>query len=352
MSMTDGAAPAATNDGPLSIEDAVGLMNGPEPKDNEPATPPEEGDDGAAELESSADEADDTEPVEAPGEDEADDEPEEAPIKPPRTWTKAEKEAFASLPREHQQAIVERENERDSYYQRGLNEAAQKARNAEQREQAAEQARQQYENALPQLQQQFLAQFQAEFHDIKTWDDVSAMRQNDPMRYMAWQEAREKGQALAKQTQEAQQRQQQEAQQKWVEFVNRETEAFTEKAPEFANPETATKAQAQAREALIDVGFGEDELAAMWERGSPLTLRDHRLMLLVRDAVKYRNAQKAAKTAAKKPVPPVQRPGTASTKGEAQAVDLKILSDRLDRTGSIDDAVALLNARDRARRRA
>lgn len=345
MSMTDGAAPAAATDTSLSFEAAVGLMNGPRPDDeNEPATAEEPG----AEHESAPD-GDDAEPAEAPGETEDEDETEESPIQPPRTWTKAEKEAFASLPREHQQAIVARESERDSYYQRGLKEAADKQRAASAREQAAEQARLQYEAALPQLYQQFAAQFQSEFQDIKTWDDVSAMRQNDPMRYMAWQEAREKGTALQKQTSEAQQRQQQEQAERWVNYVNAETQAFTEKAPEFANPETATKAQAQAREVLIDLGFSEGELAAMWEQGQSLSLRDHRVMLLVRDAMKYRTAQKAAKTAAKKPVPPVQRPGNASSKGEGQAVDLKILDQKLSRSGSMQDAIALLNARSRKR---
>ncbi len=351
MSMTDGAAPAAANDGSLSFDDAVGMLGGQPPKDeNVPATPDEPV--GAAEPESTADKAGDTEPVEAPGETETDDEPDEAPIKPPRTWTKAEKEAFALLPREHQQAIVERESERDTYYQRGLQEAASKSKAAEAREQAAEQARQQYENALPALYQQFSAQFQSEFKDIKSWDDVANMRQNDPMRFMAWQEAREKGNMLRQQTEAAQQRQQQEAQQRWVQFVNAETEAFTSKAPEFANPETASKAQAKALEVLVDTGFGKDELAAMWDEGKPLSLRDHRVMLLVRDAMKYRDAQQAAKTATKKPVPPVQRPGTAPAKGEAQAVDLKILNDRLTKTGRLEDAVAILNAKDRARRRA
>ena len=38
MSNTDGAAPAAPSDGPLTFSDAVGLMNQPPKDDNEPAT--------------------------------------------------------------------------------------------------------------------------------------------------------------------------------------------------------------------------------------------------------------------------------------------------------------------------
>lgn len=347
MSMTDGAAPAAADNISLSVDDAVGLLGQP-PKDDEPATAE---DAGAADNESPPD-GEDAEPEEAPGEAETDDEPEEAPIKPPRTWTKAEKEAFALLPREHQEAIVARESERDAYYQRGLQEAASKARQAEAREAAAEQARQQYENALPALLQQFTSQFQAEFKDIKTWDDVSAMRQNDPMRYMAWQEAREKGQALAQQAQQAQQRQQQEEERRFADFVSEQDAKFLEARPEFADEKKAAQLQSEVAGMLVDdYGFSKDELQQHWF-GKPTSLRDHRWQLIVADALAYRKAKAAAKTAAKKPVPPVQRPGTAPAKGEAAAVDLKILNDKLTRSGSIDDAVALLNARNKVRKRA
>ena len=349
MSMTDGAAPAAANEGALSLADAVGLMNSQRPEEREePATSeelgaaegsPPDGDDAAA--------GDDQPPGDDEGHEAAgDDLP---PLKAPKSLTQAERALFDSLPRDLQETWTNRERDRDTFYRKGHDEAAAKAKAAEAREQAAEQARLQYEQALPQVLQQFASQFHAEFQDVKTWDDVEAMQRNDPMRFQAWQIARDKGTALQQQAQQAQQRQYQEAANRWVDFVNRETQSFAEKAPEFANPETMAKAQAQARDVLIEVGFGEDELAGMWEQGNPLSLRDHRVMMLVRDAMKYRAAQKAAKTAAKKPVPPVQRPGTASAKGEAHAVDVKILNDKLSRSGRLDDAVALLNARSRKR---
>jgi hypothetical protein len=46
------------------------------------------------------------------------------PIDPPRSWTKAEKERFQSLPRETQEYLHTREQEREREFRRGQNEAA------------------------------------------------------------------------------------------------------------------------------------------------------------------------------------------------------------------------------------
>lgn len=351
MSMTDGAAPAATSSESLSFDDAVGLLNQP-PQEDESATPPEDGEEGAA-HEESAPEGEDAGPdEEAPGETETDDEAEEPPITPPRTWTKAEKEAFALLPREHQQAIVDRESERDSYYQRGLQEAAAKAKAAEAKAAEADKARQQYESALPTLYARLQGDFQAKFADIKTPQDVEVMRLNDPMRWMEYKDARDTLWSTYNEAQAAQQRQQQEEMQRFAGYVSEQDAEFLKKRPEFADAEKATKLQSEVAAMLTDdYGFSTEELQQHWS-GRPTTLRDHRWQLVVADALAYRKAKAAAKTATKKPVPPVQRPGAAPAKGEAAAVTLKILDEKLTRSGRIDDAVAFLNAKDKARKRA
>jgi hypothetical protein len=46
-----------------------------------------------------------------------------------------------------------------------------------------------------------------------------------------------------------------------------------------------------------------------------LSLRDHRIQLAILDAVKWRDAQQAKAKIAAVPKPPVQRPGTAPSKG-------------------------------------
>ena len=68
------------------------------------------------------------------------------------------------------------------------------------------------------------------------------------------------------------------------------------------------------------------------------------------DAGKYRLMMKARDAAVAKPVPPVQRPGMATTRGERDRADLRTLSTRLSTSGDIKDAVALYQARKSSKR--
>jgi hypothetical protein len=68
------------------------------------------------------------------------------------------------------------------------------------------------------------------------------------------------------------------------------------------------------------------------------------------DAGKYRLMIKAKDAAAAKPVPPVQRPGTARSPAEREHADLRSLNARLSSSGNIKDAVALYNARKSSKR--
>jgi hypothetical protein len=68
------------------------------------------------------------------------------------------------------------------------------------------------------------------------------------------------------------------------------------------------------------------------------------------DAGKYRLMMKAKDAATAKPVPPVQRPGTARSPAEREHADLRTLNARLSSSGNIKDAVALYNARKSSKR--
>jgi hypothetical protein len=59
----------------------------------------------------------------------------------------------------------------------------------------------------------------------------------------------------------------------------------------------------------------------------------------------HRMMMKARDTAFSKELPPVQRPGMATTRSERDRGDLRTLSVRLSNSGSIKDAVALYQAR-------
>ncbi len=334
------AAPTPDPKMGVSEEDAAAFLR--DRRAGKPAAPEPA---AAAELESTSQEEDAAAPEEHPGETDETDPAGEPPISPPKSWTRAEKDAFASLPREHQQSIVDRETERESYYRKGHDEAAQKARAAEAKEQAAEQARQQYEQALPSLLQSFQAQFATEFQDIKTWADVESMQENDPLRFQRYQLARDKGQSLQREAEQAQHRQRQEGAKRWQDFVAAEDAKFLDKAPEFKDAKKAASMASDARAMFSDLGFSGEELTGAWEHGQPLSLRDHRVQLLLRDALRYRAAQKAAKAAQPKPVPPVQRPGVATPRGESSSTNIRDLTNKVKSTGSVDAAVALLRAR-------
>jgi hypothetical protein len=73
------------------------------------------------------------------------------------------------------------------------------------------------------------------------------------------------------------------------------------------------------------------------------------VQLLIRDATLWREAQAKAKAATARPVPPVQRPGAAPSQGAASEAQIQALSKRLESTGSLRDAAALVRARRTAR---
>src|SRR5581483_5301032 len=135
----------------------------------------------------------------------------------------------------------------------------------------------------------------------------------------------------------------------WSEFARRQDDLFKEKVPEFADGDKAAKLQSAAVGVLKDIGFAEGELVALWNGQRGISLRDHRLQLLIRDGIRYREAQQKARLAAAKPVPPVQRPGVAQPKGAARDAQLQALTTKLDKTGSLKDAARLLAERRKAR---
>lgn len=84
------------------------------------------GDDGATDPPDNqpGDDAPDASPPSVEDAPQADPEPVAPSVEPPASWTKAEKEAFATLPPAHQQAIADRERERTKTYRQGQDEAA------------------------------------------------------------------------------------------------------------------------------------------------------------------------------------------------------------------------------------
>jgi hypothetical protein len=258
------------------------------------------------------------------------------PIEPPRSWTKADKELFTSLPRETQERIAERERSREGDFLRRQAEAAEKLKGLSAKEQAVDQARQQYEAALPQLLLTLHDQQAGEFADIKTLTDAERVAREDWPRYLKWDLTQKKIAFAQQQMLEAQLRQASEQQQRFAQFSKRQDELFVEKVPEFADAKKGADLQSAAVTVLKDLGFDEAELAASWRGQKEFSLRDHRVQLLVRDATLWREAQQKAKAAVAKPVPPVQRPGVSHPKGAAQDAVIQNLNKQLENMSGVN----------------
>jgi hypothetical protein len=96
-------------------------------------------------------------------------------------------------------------------------------------------------------------------------------------------------------------------------------------------------------------GIEADEFMRLFN-SEPL-MRNATFQRMMYDAGKYRLMMRAKEAAATKPLPPVQRPGAATTRAEREHADLRTLSAKLSSTGDIKDAVALYHARKSSRRR-
>lgn len=336
--------PASSNE-PMSARDAanavVDFRNKRDAKENEQPEAPAE---AAAPAEESPAQADDGNPEEAPAETPETTEPEAIPpIEPPRSWTKEEKEEFKTYPREAQEKIARREQDREAALRRGQNETAEQRKAIDAERQKVEQARQQYEQALPALLQTLQQQQQGEFSDIKTINDIEKLAREDWPRYALWDAQQKKIAAVTQEMQAAQERQAQEYKSKWVEFSAKEDAKFLELAPEMADKEKATKIADASVAMLRDIGFTDQDLAKAWNGEASVSLRDHRIQLLIRNAVRYSEAQKVIK-APVKAVPQVQRPGVAQSRGADADLKIKSLDQQLERSGNWRDAAALLIA--------
>ena len=270
----------------------------------------------------------------------------EPPIEPPRSWTKEAKEQWQALPRNTQEYLAQREQERDRALRQSQNEAADKLKAISAKEQAAEQARQQYEAALPALMQSLQDAQSGSFADIRNVDDVTRLANEDPFRYLQWQAHQTKVQAVQQELRSAQERQSQEHKSKWTDEVREFDRQFVE------GLSTADKAKyedfkKEAPEYLEAKGFKAQELSE-YANGKPLSIYHPAVQSLILDGLKFQAAQKASAAAkanlAQKPVPPVQRPGTARPTGQAGVETIQNLSAKLERTGEKRDLAALIGA--------
>lgn len=288
-------------------------------------------------------------PDEVPAEtQEAEDQEENLPpIEPPRSWTKEDKELFASLPRETQENIADRERSRERDFLNRQNEAAEKLKGLTAKEQQVEQARQQYESALPMLLQTLQQAQQGEFSDIKTMADVEKLAREDWPRYALWDAQQKKIAAVAQEVRAAQDRQVSEFQSKWSEFADKQDKLLIERMPHLKDTAEANKVGERAFQHLEEIGFTKDEIGKSWDGQLGISVRDARLQQIIAEWTSFKEAKANIAKPLAKPVKPVQRPGAAPDKGTANVARLKAAEERLSTArglSAMDAAVELLNA--------
>lgn len=326
----------STDTTPLSLDSAAALLRAPEAAvtggDNvasaeQPVEQAEEIENEAVEA-PEGDQAEETEtdaPADGQATEEVDEEAEEPAspaIDPPTSWNKADKELFASLPPEAQRVIAQREKARDAEVSRRLGEAAAESKAIAERQAAIEQDRQNIEallmarlpqppddtlidsNPVEYLKQQ--RRYEAEIAQIQQIVDANA-------------QARQKAQA--------------EEQRTLNEHRKAEEERLKELIPELTGPEGKKVASAIASYGK-SLGYDDDTLG----------LANANDLLVLHKAMLWDNAQKAAKAAKAKTVPKVAAPGVGRSKAELAADQRKSALARLEKSGSIEDALAAMRA--------
>jgi hypothetical protein len=119
-----------------------------------------------------------------------------------------------------------------------------------------------------------------------------------------------------------------------------EDETLARKLPEWGDPDRRRALGQEIGKFLQQAGFSQQEIAG---------IRDHRVVMLLRDAMQYRQETGARKAAEAKRVaapPParVQRPGPADAAADTRATRLERLRRSAERSGKLDDRAAYVLA--------
>lgn len=317
---TDALAAADT---PLSVDEAVGLLDAGRPGDED------ETQSEAAPTAEDDEDPDDQAPL---GEEADEDDPDEGPaIAPPRSWDAQARAAFAKLPPDIQAIIVEREGERDRAVSRAQQEAGDARRRAVQEAEGIAQ----HKGALEQL----ILRGQATFQD--RWSDFD---QNFPAlvdqygadQALKWRAQRDQELGELARLDAAHQ---DAARHQRARFLDTETQRLAELSPDLSDPRTGGERRDRLARWLVEQGVDRRMLPDL----------DARTVALAYDAMRFRlGQQKVHQAKQSKSTSAAARPGvkpTAAQAGRPQSRTAETAKARFAQSRSVDDAVALLNAR-------
>ena len=192
--------------------------------------------------------------------------------------------------------------------------------------QAAAQVQQAYNGAVQQVAEVALSSVLANFPELAGYNAqqlptvLAHIQRSDPVKAQAIQNQLQQVERVYSAAQQAKAVEAHQNQQRFQQWSKAEDDRLLAKIPELAT-DTDMRVSKAAVKALNDVGYSNEELAAAWN-GVPFSMRDHRAQLLIWKAAQYDLAKAGIGRPEPKPLPAVQRPGIAPSRGEVAAVDL------------------------------
>ena len=194
--------------------------------------------------------------------------------------------------------------------------------------------------ALQQQQQQVLQLYQqAQQGGVQEPTPPSRdLFESDPIGYMEeklkYDEAKAQYDQQMQQVQHLQRQQSQQQQQAQQSYLQEQAEILKQHIPEIADPEKGEKLKGDLMQVGMDYGFTAEEMAAV---------SDARYVRALNDARKYRELVSKRKAAQQKgqKARPVVKAGAKKVQ-DGQAATRKKAKTRLQKTGSIDDALGLI----------
>lgn len=214
-------------------------------------------------------------------------------------------------------------------------------------------ARQSYLEGLAAATQVAQASFISQFPELVGLSEeqlpgaLEQMARQDPAKFARVQSMIGTTEQLLAQQHEEGRRREEVARQNFLTFAQSEDARFDA----MVKAEPKETQQAVMQEILASAkASGIDHVEFMHLFNSEPLMRNATFQRMMYDAGKYRLMMKARDAAAARPLPPVQRPGTATARTEREHADLRTLSARLSNSGDIKDAVALYHARKVTRR--
>ena len=176
--------------------------------------------------------------------------------------------------------------------------------------------------ASAQLQQEYA---QVDFEKLYDEDPVEAARMEHKMR------------KKNEQLQQVQQQTQQLQMEEFNKYLEAQQKQLNVKVPEINHPERGPQFKKQMRDYLSNMGFDNKEIDSVY---------DHRYVMLVKDAMSYRNLQKAKPQIKKKAVnaPKVVKSGVSKSKGQQEAEVKRQQLSRLKKSGKVADAAKIFRS--------